>query len=141
MHVYAPTFTNSSQILNSIFCIFFVYFSESVLKELSERGVAVIPNVLTPTECDLYITQYKSWLDKASSLGIELDSRKSLIQSYRTGHFDTTWEVRLKTRPIFEKIWKTEKLLTSADAIAVSKPPEEGILEQILMYLVFETQF
>ena len=103
------------------------YSSESILKELSEKGVAVVPNVLTPTECDLYIARYRSWLDKFSAAGLELDSRKSLIQAYRIGHFDTTWEVRLKTRPVFEKLWKTEKLLTSADAIAISKPPEDGM--------------
>ena len=87
----------------------------------------MVPNVLTPTECDLYVAKYKSWLDKVSSMGVELNSQNSLIESYRVAHFDVTWEVRLKTRPVFEKLWKTEKILTSADAIAVSRPPE-GIL-------------
>ena len=123
--IYAHLKSNQTNLF--MFCfVFLSYFSESVLQELSERGVAVVPNVLTPTECDHYVAQYKSWLDKFSSMGVELNSTKSLIGSYRVAHFDVTWEVRLKTKPVFEKLWKTEKLLTSADAIAVSRPPEEG---------------
>lgn len=100
--------------------------SESILKSLKENGYAVVPNVLSHEDCDRYMGQYKAWLQKFEDSGRECDSRNSLIQSYRTGHFSTTWEVRLKTKHVFEKVWNTEKLLSSADAIAISKPPEQG---------------
>ncbi|XP_021364889.1 uncharacterized protein LOC110457800 isoform X2 [Mizuhopecten yessoensis] len=96
------------------------------MKSLEENGYAVVPNVLTAEECDRYIGQYKSWLQRFTDAGRECKHQNSVIQSYRTGHFSTTWEIRLKCRPVFEKVWKTEKLLSSADAIAISKPPEEG---------------
>ncbi|XP_060073795.1 uncharacterized protein LOC132553556 [Ylistrum balloti] len=100
--------------------------AESTLKDLKENGYTVVPNVLTHEECDKYIAQYKTWLQKFEDTGRECFHRNSVIQSYRTGHFSTTWEVRLKTKPVFEQLWKTEKLLSSADAIAISKPPEAG---------------
>ncbi|XP_033763053.1 LOW QUALITY PROTEIN: uncharacterized protein LOC117344435 [Pecten maximus] len=99
---------------------------DAILKQIQEKGYAVVPNVLTHEECDRYIGQYKSWLQKFEDLGVECSSRNSVIQSYRTGHFAASWEVRLKAKPVFAKVWKTEKLLSSADAIAISKPPEEG---------------
>ena len=86
----------------------------------------MIPNILTEEECDKYVGQYKSWIDTFDRESLEFNSQKSLIQSYRIGHFATTWEVRLSTKPVFAKLWNTEKLLTSADAVAIGKPPEQG---------------
>ena len=103
-----------------------IFSSKAVLAELKEKGVAVVPNVLTHAQCDEYIDQYKTWFNQFDEAGVEMESRKSLIQAYRIGHFDTTWQVRLKAKPVFAKLWDTEKLLTSADAVAIGKPPEEG---------------
>ena len=91
----------------------------------------MVPNVLTSEDCDKYIGEYKSWMNIFDESGIKLSSRNSVIQSYRTGHFSTTWAVRLKTKPVFAKLWKTEKLLSSADAIAIAKPPEWGRYSQL----------
>ncbi|XP_060073745.1 uncharacterized protein LOC132553514 [Ylistrum balloti] len=99
---------------------------DEILKQLNEKAYAVVPNVLTLDECDRYMAEFKSWHKKFDDLGVECSSRNSVIQSYRTGHFSTSWEVRLKSKPIFAKVWKTDKLLSSADAIAISKPPEQG---------------
>ncbi|XP_060073747.1 uncharacterized protein LOC132553515 [Ylistrum balloti] len=99
---------------------------DTVVKALKENGYAVVKNVLTHEQCEEYIQQYKSWMKKFDRAGTECSHKHSIIQSYRTGHFATTWAVRLHVKPVFAKIWKTEKLLSSADAVAISKPPEEG---------------
>ena len=118
--------------------VLIIFCSEAVLKELDERGYTVVPNVLTPSECDKYIGEYKTWLDQFDKASIPLVSRASCIQSYRVAHFSTTWEVRLKTKPVFEQLWKTRKLLTSADGVAISKPPEWGKYIQKLLTLTLE---
>ena len=98
----------------------------------------MVPNVLTSEDCDRYIGEYKSWMDIFDESGIKLSSRNSVIQSYRTGHFSTTWKVRLKAKPVFAKIWKTEKLLSSADAIAIAKPPEWGRYSHLNLELTYK---
>lgn len=103
-----------------------IFDREAAVKELKEKGYTVLKDVIPPEQCDEYVQQYKSWMKKFDRAGIDCSHKHSIIQSYRTGHFATTWEVRLKVKPVFAKIWKTEKLLSSADAVAISKPPEEG---------------
>ncbi|XP_048762823.1 uncharacterized protein LOC125671281 isoform X2 [Ostrea edulis] len=49
---------------------------------------------------------------------------ESLVQSYRIGHFNASWAVRLKVKHVFADLWGTEKLLTSVDGVAASPPPE-----------------
>ncbi|KAL3864517.1 hypothetical protein ACJMK2_006191 [Sinanodonta woodiana] len=50
----------------------------------------------------------------------------SLISQFNTGHLEPTWFVRLKAKPVFVNLWQTSKLLTSIDAIAIGRPPENG---------------
>jgi len=93
--------------------------------DLKVKGYTVVPNVLTPVECDETIGQYKEWL---SQFGKDdwPQTRHSLIQAYNTGHMRPTWFVRLKAAQVFQEVWGTDKLLTSFDAIAIGRPPEEG---------------
>lgn len=37
-----------------------------------------------------------------------------------------SWFVRLKVKKVFAQVWKTDKLLSSVDAIAIGRPPEDG---------------
>ena len=95
-------------------------------KSLEEFGYAVIPNVISLQDCDDYIKEYREWAEQVENTGIPFLSFESLIQGYRIGHFNDSWQVRLKVREIFSKIWSTDKLLTSVDAVALSYPPEQG---------------
>lgn len=93
--------------------------------ELEERGFTVIPGVLTEPKCDRHIANYRKWLSQFKD-GNWPPSKASLISRYNIGNFETTWEIRLKTKSVFAQVWGTEKLLTSVDAIAIGRPPEDG---------------
>jgi hypothetical protein len=97
---------------------------------LEDKGYVVIPDLLTPKECDTLTSQYKDWVDKFDEGHIPLQKRTSVIQSYRVGHFQQSWEVRLKAKAVFQAVWGTEKLLSSIDGIAISKPPQNGTKNQ-----------
>ncbi|XP_046369742.1 uncharacterized protein LOC124144415 [Haliotis rufescens] len=98
--------------------------SEATKRELATKGYAVVPDVLTGKECDELIGRYKLWLGTFQD-GDFPNRRKSILHQYRIGHFGATWSARLKVKPVFASIWDTEKLLTSFDGVAISKPPEE----------------
>ncbi|XP_071110424.1 uncharacterized protein [Haliotis cracherodii] len=92
--------------------------------ELESNGYCVINDVIDQAECDQLISQYKSWLEKFEAPDWP-NHRRSIIYQYRIGHFEATWSARLKVKPVFSSLWKTDKLLTSFDGVAVSRPPEE----------------
>ncbi|KAK3088110.1 hypothetical protein FSP39_014803 [Pinctada imbricata] len=98
---------------------------EKILAELESKGYVVIPGVVPRDECDKCIAEYKAWLAKFDEHGIEFKQRRSVIQSYRVGHFAPSWRVRLKAKTVFARVWGTEKLLSSIDGIAISQPPEK----------------
>ncbi|XP_062569438.1 uncharacterized protein LOC134231494 [Saccostrea cucullata] len=98
--------------------------SEKMRQELQENGYAVIPNLLTSEECDRLTSQFRDWVAEFDDSYIPLQKKSSVIQSYRCGHFEPSWEVRLRAKKIFQEVWGTEKLLSSIDGIAISKPPE-----------------
>ena len=101
-------------------------FRDAVLSSLQENGYAVIPNVLSIHDCDMYIEEYRDWAKQVEDSGIPFLSFQSLIQGYRIGHFNASWQVRLTVKDVFRQIWNTDKLLTSVDAVALSYPPEQG---------------
>jgi hypothetical protein len=98
------------------------------LQNLKEKGYAVLPSVLSVEDCDIYIKEFKDWVKQVEDSGKSFRTVKSLLQSYRIGHFNACWRVRLAVKDIFAQIWSTDKLLTSVDAVALSYPPEEGKL-------------
>ena len=73
------------------------------MKELDEKGYCVIPNVLTSEECDARVAAYRDWLAKFPEGDWPLNE-ESLIMTYRIGHFDPTWQVRLAAKKVFEVI-------------------------------------
>ncbi|WAQ95726.1 hypothetical protein MAR_028416 [Mya arenaria] len=94
------------------------------IAELEEKGYTIVANVLTGAQCDQAITEYRTWL---AHFGERFPkSFNSLIKDHNVGHMDTTWRLRLLSKPVFAQIWKTDKLLTSYDAIAIGRPPEDG---------------
>lgn len=95
------------------------------LEDLKVKGYIVVKEVLTPEECDTAIGQYREWLSQFHD-GEWPFSVNSLIQRYNAGNMHASWFVRLKTKKVFAQIWKTDKLLSSIDAIAIGRPPEEG---------------
>ncbi|PVD36951.1 hypothetical protein C0Q70_03944 [Pomacea canaliculata] len=97
---------------------------DAILKELNDKGYCVIPDVLTSDECDVYIGKYRDWLATFGEDEAPFQ-RHSIIQSYRVGHLEPTWEVRLKAKSVFQTIWQTDKLLSSVDAVAIAEPPEK----------------
>lgn len=99
--------------------------TEESLHDLREKGYAVINDVISKQECDEAISFYKDWL---SNFGDRFPKTfQSIIKGHNVGHMEATWKLRLKTKPLFEQLWKTEKLLTSMDAIAIGRPPEDGV--------------
>ncbi|XP_063397666.1 uncharacterized protein LOC134681974 [Mytilus trossulus] len=95
-----------------------------VLSELESQGYSIVTDVLTHEECNQYINQYKEWL---SRFGDERPyQEESLTHQFRVAHADPTWNVRLKSKPVFESIWQTENLLSSMDGVAIAEPPELG---------------
>lgn len=105
-------------------------------KELNDKGYTVVDNVISKDACDEAIGQYKDWL---SNFGEGFPrSFQSLIKGYNIGHLPVTWTVRLKAKPVFSQLWKTEKLLTSIDGIAIGRPFDEeshqGSLEKYWLH-------
>ena len=93
--------------------------------ELTTKGYTVVERVLTPDESTTYRGQYEQWLATFDK-GAFPHTNKSLIQRYKVGHMEPSWAIRLKTKSVFREIWSTEELLTSFDAIAIGRPPEDG---------------
>ncbi|KAK7504942.1 hypothetical protein BaRGS_00003970 [Batillaria attramentaria] len=98
-------------------------------EELEERGYTVVEGVLTEGECDKYRQQYLDWIRDNFDEGTFPDTWKSLVHRYKSGHLAPTWEIRLKCKDVFAQLWGTDRLLTSMDAIAIGRPPEEGAEE------------
>ena len=95
-------------------------------EDLEKKGYTVVPNVATPAECDEAIRQYQEWLTQFTRTGSWPHTFNGIINWYNTGHMVPTWEMRLRAKKVFAQIWKTDKLLTSFDAISIGRPPEDG---------------
>ena len=93
--------------------------------DLKTKGYTVVSDVMTADECDVSIGQYREWLGQFKD-GEWPFTAHSLIQRYNTGHMHPTWYARLKSKKVFAQIWSTDKLLTSFDAVAIGRPPEDG---------------
>ncbi|XP_025080234.1 LOW QUALITY PROTEIN: uncharacterized protein LOC112555880 [Pomacea canaliculata] len=101
-------------------------FTEENRKDLEEKGYTVVKNVLTEEECQTYINQYKEWLADNFPSSTFPHVAHSLVQRYQVGHLEPSWRVRLRARDIFAQIWETKRLLSSVDAVAIGRPPEDG---------------
>lgn len=109
---------------------------EQLRQELHDKGYAVVPDLLTPKECDALTSQFRDWAGKFEEGQIPLQKKSSVIQSYRVGHFQQSWEVRLRAKAVFQAVWETEKLLSSVDGIAISKPPLNGTQNNLFNFII-----
>lgn len=96
---------------------------DRALRELDEDGVTVIPDVMTPDECNEQIKLIHQWLNKFHPRWP--DNFSSIIKKYNIGFCETLWAGRFKAKETFAEIYGTEKLLTSFDGMAVATPPED----------------
>ena len=94
-------------------------------EDLETKGYTVVSGVVPPEECDAAIRQYREWLSQFRG-GSWPRTFNGIINWFNTGHMAVTWEMRLKTKKVFAQLWKTDKLLTSFDAISIGRPPEDG---------------
>ena len=97
----------------------------AVLRTLEEDGVAVLPGVLTETECNDHITHIHTWLAQFGEKGFP-ETRGSIIHNYKAAHHPVAWSTRLRTTKVFEALWETDKLISSIDGMAIGHPPELG---------------
>lgn len=98
--------------------------SEKNFEDLEGKGYTVVKGVLTKQECDTAIADYRAWL---AHFGDKFPKTfNSIIKDHNVGHMEVTWRIRLKTKPVFAQLWKTDKLLTSFDAVSIGRPPESG---------------
>ncbi|XP_059153892.1 uncharacterized protein LOC131939536 isoform X1 [Physella acuta] len=99
--------------------------SQQNREELETRGVTVVADVIPHSDCDQYQKLFRKWT-KGFGMHAWPQTKNSLIQRYRSGHLQPAWEVRLAAKPVFAQLWQTDKLLSSLDAIAIGRPPEQG---------------
>ena len=107
------------------------------LEKLYTDGYCVIPNILNEEECDSTINKIWDWLENLNT-GIDRNNQetwiddnwplsfKGIIQHLRVGHEEFVWNIRTHSNVInvFEKIWNTNDLIVSFDAINIMKPYE-----------------
>ncbi len=118
---------------------------DNVKDKLAEYGVAMIPNVLTPQECENMKSGAWDWLEYVTSdcpipmnravpstwkTFKELYPKHSmLVQQWGIGHAQFIWDVRTKPAvlQVFERIWNTQanNLLVSFDGASFHFPPEQ----------------
>ena len=109
------------------------------MRELETQGYSIVNNVVPADECDTYILQYKQWMQK---FGDDRPYRdESLIHHFRVAHSEPTWYVRLKSKPVFAELWKTDKVLTSMDGVAIEEPPELGTNIERIRVMVLNATF
>lgn len=101
-------------------------FTEENRQELADKGYTVVRDLLTDSECNELIGQFQEWLKTNFEDGEFPYTAHSLVQRYKVGHLEPAWRARLKSRDVFAQIWGTNRLLTSVDAVAIGRPPEDG---------------
>lgn len=104
----------------------FRMITDQHFEDLAKKGYTVVSDVVSPEECDAAIRQYQEWLSQFKH-GTWPKNFSGILDECNPGHLAPTWEMRLKTKKVFAQLWKTEKLLTSFDAIAIGRPPEDGV--------------
>lgn len=105
--------------------------------ELAERGVQVVPNILTEAECEEAKLGIHSWFEK---IGVRRDvpgdwsddnlpQHNHYIYQYApVPYIQAVMDVRQhpKVHDVFRRLWETDNLWSSLDAICV-RPPYEWL--------------
>jgi hypothetical protein len=120
----------------------YVTDASGLKKTLEKYGVAIIPKVLTTTECDNMYSGMWDALEHLtsgwtvplnrddpstwSSISFLLPLHSMLMQHWGIGHAQYIWDLRQnpKILAIWKTLWNTEDLLVSYDGISCHLPPE-----------------
>ena len=92
--------------------------------QLSSVGWTVVEDVVSESDCDRHMDYLHQWLSKFTEWPTQWIN--AWIGRYKAGHLPPVWEVRLAAKPTFAHLWGTQRLLSSMDAIAIGRPPEDG---------------
>ena len=116
--------------------------TEAQMQELFDRGVLVLPGILTPQECKETISKTWDHLEYASSEWEQPINRKTpstwrgmrnfspmhgmLIQHYGIGHIQAATDIRQhpNVHSVFARLHGEEDLITSMDGVSIMPPPE-----------------
>lgn len=118
--------------------------SETLRSTLDNFGVAVIPDVLSNSECNLYYDQVWQYFEFITGTWNKPISRNDqttwrsfykfyplhsmLFQSFNVGHCQASWNIRQnpKVVDVFSKFWNVsdDELLVSFDGLSFHLPPE-----------------
>ncbi|ORY86667.1 hypothetical protein BCR35DRAFT_302382 [Leucosporidium creatinivorum] len=111
--------------------------------DIVQNGYAVVKGVITQERAEDYVQQFHQWLEDFG-LGYKRDDpstikeeclpiihQKGLIQAYGAPHESFTWGVRSEPGVIdaFAKLFNTEDLIVSFDAVNVSFPNRRDLPE------------
>ena len=117
---------------------------QNLKQTLAQYGVAIIPNVLTPEECEEmksgmwdYLEHITKNLDTPINRNVEESWRSfdklffkhsMLLQQFYVGHMNASWKLRQNPKivDIFATLWNVnrEDLLVSFDGASFHFPPE-----------------
>jgi hypothetical protein len=131
--------------MNEYECKKYITTSNDLKKTLDKYGVAIIPNVLNPEECNKMINDiwdYFEHITKSSDKPIKRNDKSTwrefynlyplhsmLFQYFNVGHSQAVWNLRQNPKiiKIFSKFWNVEpnELLVSFDGLSFNPPPEE----------------
>jgi len=119
--------------------------AENLKQTLETFGVAIIPSVLTPTECvnmQNGMWNYLEQITRKFDIPIKRNDEKTwksfsklyplhsmLLQRWGIGHAQFIWDIRQNTKivDIFAKLWNVDRtdLLVSFDGASFHFPPEK----------------
>ena len=92
-------------------------------QQLDTQGWTVIAGIVSGNDCDRHQAYFTQWLSGFKKWPSRWAS--SWIGRFKSGHLTSSWEVRLAAKPVFAQIWRTQRLLSSMDAIDIGRPAED----------------
>ena len=108
-------------------------------EQLHRDGYAIVPNVLTPAECDNLATGFWNFWNTQTDGLIQREDTSTwknifkyfpnhgmLFQHWSIGHMQEIWDVRSNpnVKSVFESIWGTTDLTVSFDGASTGLAPE-----------------
>lgn len=123
----------------------YVTDSSNLKNKLERYGVAIIPNIITDSECDSMINNIWTYFEKITE-GWDMPIKRSdentwkgfyelypkhsmLFQHWGIGHNQASWDLRqnINIVKIFSELWNVtpNDLLVSFDGLSFNPPPEK----------------
>ncbi|KAL0938551.1 phytanoyl-CoA dioxygenase [Colletotrichum truncatum] len=110
-------------------------------KDFETNGFVVIPSVIPPDKAAEYQTRAFDWLQSFGNHTLDLDDSSTWTQEnlpfiseintfnyYGVVHEQFMWDIRLEPGvvDVFSKVWGTDKLIVSFDALNITLPRRPG---------------